>query len=196
LPGERICATLLTSHALQTTFDLEQVPPASRLALRSTLLTALAAYLEGPRVIRTQLCLTLAALALQLEPGSDPEWGDRVVPAMIERFGNDPSSVALLLEFLTALPEEITTNHRIPIDVSADESRAGVCEVPRQWRAGSNHCAKRCLTPVPPQNDRYKERASSLLSAHADEVLRILAMYIQAQGVCAARSLKETRCAC
>lgn len=74
----------------------------------------MAAYSAGPRVIQTQLCLTLSALAIQL---TDAEWPD-VVTGMTARFGNDPSSVGVLLEFLTVLPEEITTNHRIPVDVS------------------------------------------------------------------------------
>lgn len=112
------CWTALIRTLPQIMFDLEQVPASSRVALRSTLLTALTAYLSGPRVIQTQLCVALAALALQLPDGADPEWGDRVVPAMIERYGGDPGSVGVLLEFLTTLPEEITTNHRIPVDVS------------------------------------------------------------------------------
>lgn len=48
---------------------------------------------------------------------TDAEWPD-VVKGMTSRFGNDPASVGVLLEFLTVLPEEITTNHRIPVDVS------------------------------------------------------------------------------
>lgn len=86
-------------------------------SLRSTLLTALQAYSQGPRVVQTQLCLTLSALAIQLKDGEDPEWGDRVVPWMIERFGKEAKDVGTLLEFLQVLPEEVTTNQRIPIDV-------------------------------------------------------------------------------
>lgn len=69
-------------------------------------------------MIQTQLCLTLSALALQLKDGEDPEWGDHVVPWMIDRFGKDAKDVGTLLEFLQVLPEEVTTNQRIPVDVS------------------------------------------------------------------------------
>lgn len=81
-------------------------------------MTALQAYSQGPRVIQTQLCLTLSGLALQLRDGEDPEWGDHVVAWMIDRFGKDAKDVGTLLEFLQVLPEEVTTNQRIPIDVS------------------------------------------------------------------------------
>lgn len=96
----------------QTTFDLDQVPLSARSQLRDTLIHALAQYSSGPRVIQTQICLSLSGLALQML-----DW-DNVVPSMIERFGSDPATVGALLEFLTVLPEEVTTNHRIPIGVS------------------------------------------------------------------------------
>ncbi|PWZ00583.1 ARM repeat-containing protein [Testicularia cyperi] len=94
------------------TFDLEQVPRETRPSLRDTLLTALSGYAAGPRVIQTQLSLALSGLALQMD---ESEW-PTVVPAMIERFGANPETVPVLLEFLTVLPEEVMTNHRIPID--------------------------------------------------------------------------------
>lgn len=81
-------------------------------------MTALEAYSQGPRVVQTQLCLTLSALALQLKDGEDTEWGDRVVGWMIDKFGKDAKDVGTLLEFLQVLPEEVVTNHRIPVDVS------------------------------------------------------------------------------
>ncbi|TKY86824.1 hypothetical protein EX895_004465 [Sporisorium graminicola] len=93
------------------TFDLEQVPRQQRVALRDTLLTALSAYASGPRVIQTQLSLALSGLALQLD---ESEW-PTVVPGMIERLGASPETVPVLLEFLTVLPEEVITNHRIPV---------------------------------------------------------------------------------
>jgi transportin-3 len=45
-----------------------------------------------------------------------PEWSD-VVPGMIERFGKDPATVAVLLGFLKGLVEE-SGNPRIPLHVS------------------------------------------------------------------------------
>ncbi|KAN0063147.1 Nuclear import receptor [Thecaphora frezii] len=94
------------------TFDMDQVPPSARAQLRDTLLHALTLYTSGPRVIQTQISLSLSALALQM-PESD--W-PRVVPSMIEKFGGSAETVGTLLEFLTVLPEEVITNHRIAID--------------------------------------------------------------------------------
>lgn len=79
---------------------------------------------------------------------TDAEWPN-VIKDLTERYGSDPSSVGLLLEFLTVLPEEVTSNHRIPVD-----------------------------------NEHYNVRVKSLLSNNAEEVMRLLAMYIQAPGKC------------
>lgn len=133
---------------IKTTFDLDQVPRSALPSLRSTLLTALQAYNSGPKVIKTQLCITLAGLALQLHDGEDQEWGDHVVEWMIEKFGKDPNEVQTLLDFLTVLPEEATANQRIPID-----------------------------------NDHYNQRTATLLAKPAPQVIKVLTMYSQAQGL-------------
>ncbi|PWN54005.1 ARM repeat-containing protein [Violaceomyces palustris] len=137
---------LFASQTFRTkiTFDLEQVPVDSRPQLRDTLLHALSLYTSGPRVIQTQISLALSGLALQM---TEEHW-PAVIPGMIQKFGSDPATVATLLEFLTVLPEEVTTNHRIPIDI-----------------------------------DSYNNRVQSLLSEHAGEVLKALAVYIQAPGI-------------
>ena len=105
-------------HDLQAVYDLEQLPHEARTQLRDTLLVALQGYAQGPRVIQARICLALAAMALQMQGWTD------VVPGMIAKFGNDPGTVNILLEFLAVLPEEMTMNHRIPIDVS-ETGRAG-----------------------------------------------------------------------
>jgi hypothetical protein len=66
---------------------------------------------SGPKPIRTQICLALADLSLQV-----PDWTS-VIQEMIETFGKDPNSVPALLEWLTVLPQEVT-NMRIEILVS------------------------------------------------------------------------------
>ncbi|KAI9592476.1 armadillo-type protein [Syncephalis fuscata] len=91
------------------TYDLHQLDTAARLSLRDALLMQLAQYKTGPTVLITQICLALAALAMQL-----PEWTD-VIPQMIKLYGSDAESASCLLEFITILPEEINGNHRIPI---------------------------------------------------------------------------------
>lgn len=103
----------------KTTFDLEQLPIEAQLALKDTLLDALVLYAQGPRVVQTQLCLALAGLALQIP---ESHWGS-VVPGMIERFGGSPDTVGVLLEFLSVLPEEVSTNHRIPLSNAAYHER-------------------------------------------------------------------------
>lgn len=55
-----------------------------------------------------QLCLALADLALQM-----PEWAD-VVRGMIDRFGQDPGTITILLRFLKALVEEVQ-NSRLTV---------------------------------------------------------------------------------
>ena len=100
-----------TRSSHQITFDLQQLPLDAQLSLRDTLIDALAIYAAGPRVVQTQLCLSLAALALQLPESHWPN----VVPGMIDRFGKSPDTVNVLLEFLSVLPEEVAQNHRIPV---------------------------------------------------------------------------------
>ncbi|KAF7985269.1 hypothetical protein HWV62_6405 [Athelia sp. TMB] len=104
-------AKLFAAQTFRTkvTFDLNQVNQAHLLPLRDTLLAALKQYEKGPKAIVVQLCLALSGLALQL-----PSW-QNAVPGMIESFGRNPASVPTLLQFLTLLPEEITSNTRIPI---------------------------------------------------------------------------------
>ena len=102
----------LSAHPYpQVTYDLHQVDAANLLPLRDTLISALQRYHTGPRTVITQLCLALSGLALQL-----PQW-DNAVQTMIESFGTNPATVPVLLQFLTILPEELTSNTRIPITV-------------------------------------------------------------------------------
>lgn len=61
----------------------------------------------GSRAVILQLCLALADLALQM-----PEWTN-VVQSWIDRYGQDPATVVLLLRFLSALAEE-SLNPRLP----------------------------------------------------------------------------------
>ncbi|CAG8608492.1 6594_t:CDS:2, partial [Acaulospora colombiana] len=91
------------------TLDLHQLDAAARISLRDSLLEILYEYRDGPRNIITQICLSLAALALQM-----PEWKN-VLPQFTELYGKNPDTIKCLLEFLKVLPEEISKNNRIPI---------------------------------------------------------------------------------
>ncbi|CAB4409821.1 unnamed protein product [Rhizophagus irregularis] len=89
--------------------DLHQLDATARNNLRDSLLELLYQYRSGPRSIVTQLCISLACLALQM-----PEW-QNVLHQFTELYGKNPETVTCLLEFLKILPEEINTNNRIPI---------------------------------------------------------------------------------
>lgn len=59
-----------------------------------------------------QLCLALSGLALQLRAWENP------VQDLVDSFGRNPTLVPALLQFLTILPEELTSNTKIPVTVS------------------------------------------------------------------------------
>lgn len=144
----------------QVTYDLNELDASLLLPLRDTLIAALQTYASGPRRIIVQLCLALSCFALQVQ-----QW-DKPVQDMIERFGKDPATVPVLLEFLKVLPEEIMDSHRVPITV-------------RRWIQRSPTSSTHALY----QNDFYKERSAQLLTANATPVLELLTMYIQAEGM-------------
>ena len=56
---------------------------------------------SSPRVIRTQLSLSLAALALRMLEWENP------VGHMTNLYGSTAADLPYLLEFLTVLPEEV-----------------------------------------------------------------------------------------
>lgn len=74
-------------------------------------MAALEKYHGGPRSLLVQLCLALSGLALQFPAWKNP------VQDMIDSFGRNPATVPTLLQFLTVLPEELTSNTRIPVTV-------------------------------------------------------------------------------
>ncbi|KAK5138150.1 hypothetical protein LTR08_004845 [Meristemomyces frigidus] len=88
-------------------FDFHQLPRDSLPQLRDTLLSLLAHYAKGPKPVRTQLCVCLANLAIQML-----EWKD-VLPMVVSTLGNDQTSIACVFEFLHVLPEEVTEGRKI-----------------------------------------------------------------------------------
>ena len=71
-------------------------------------------YRDGPRPIRTQLCVCLANLAIQMT-----EWKD-----VLQIVGSTLGSSAgdCILEFLQVLPEEVTEGRKINLSVRAAET--------------------------------------------------------------------------
>ncbi|TPX35653.1 hypothetical protein SmJEL517_g01960 [Synchytrium microbalum] len=91
-------------------YDLEQLPSDSRASLRDSIVSLLHTYRQAPRSLTTQLCLALADLAIQYLEWTDP------VGQMMSTYGSDPEMVAVLLDFLSVLPEELFENIKIPIE--------------------------------------------------------------------------------
>lgn len=115
--GDRLFAA--TTLKGKVTYDIHQLPRESLPELRDSLLKLLLAYqsIPGGRPIRTQICVCLAGLALQML-----EWKD-VIPVVAGALGVDIT----LLEFLTVLPEEVTEGRKISL--SEDELDARTKEL-------------------------------------------------------------------
>jgi transportin-3 len=88
-------------------FDFYQLPREALPQLRDSILSLLTAYAKGPKPIRTQLCVCLANVAIQML-----EWKD-VMQTVVGALGSDPNSIACVLEFIHVLPEEVTQGRKI-----------------------------------------------------------------------------------
>ncbi|KAJ1664856.1 Nuclear import receptor [Coemansia sp. RSA 1646] len=86
--------------------DFSEIGEQGALSLRDSLVTHLRNARRGPQPLITQLCLSLADLAVQLGAWTNP------FVDMTSSFLSDPESVSCLLEFLAVLPEEVL-NERI-----------------------------------------------------------------------------------
>ncbi|KAF8971485.1 armadillo-type protein [Flammula alnicola] len=120
-PEAPLPAKIFAAQTFRTkvTYDLNQVDPQNLLPLRDTLLSALETYHTGPRTIVVQLSLAISGLALQLPTWENP----------------NPTTVPTLLEFLTLLPEEVTSNTRIPISDNEFRERSA-----QLLTANANRC--------------------------------------------------------
>ncbi|KAJ1927777.1 Nuclear import receptor [Tieghemiomyces parasiticus] len=99
------------------TYDLGELDTTAQLSLRDSLLNLLYNFRTGPKVIATQLCLSLAGLAVQVA-----EWTG-VIPQMMQLYGTNPESVSCLMEFLAVLPEEANRERRSTMDPQAYDDR-------------------------------------------------------------------------
>lgn len=97
------------------------MPKESHEQLRDTLLQCLASYAKGPKPIRTQLCVCLANLAIQML-----EWKD-VLQMVVSTLGSNRESLPCVLEFLHVLPEEVTEGRKI--NLTEDELRDRTTEL-------------------------------------------------------------------
>jgi len=106
----------------QIVYDIHQLPRESLPSLRDSLVTLLSKYRAGPKPVRTQLCVCLADLAIQML-----EWKD-VLPLILSTLGSDPESIPCVLEFLHVLPEEVTEGRKINLTVRSAEISSSACE--------------------------------------------------------------------
>ncbi|PSK42139.1 hypothetical protein B9Z65_4053 [Elsinoe australis] len=102
-------------------YDLHQLPKEATLQLRDSTLSLLSAYTKGPKPIRTQLCVCLANLAIQML-----EWKD-VLSTVVGTLGSDANGIPTLMEFLRVLPEEVTEGRKI--NLTEDELRDRTIEL-------------------------------------------------------------------
>ncbi|EJC97473.1 Xpo1-domain-containing protein, partial [Fomitiporia mediterranea MF3/22] len=121
----------------------------------------MASLTGSSKTIIIQLSLALAGLALQF-----PDWQDTAVQSVIDRFGQNPATVSTLLEFLTVLPEEISSNSKIPVTVRCIYSSDYIL-----------------IDLAICQPDEYKDGSTRLLTNNAGAIASLLTMYITASGV-------------
>ncbi|OLY85438.1 hypothetical protein AYI68_g371 [Smittium mucronatum] len=98
--------------------NFKDLDSGSSLMLKDSLIQHLLSSRNESQSLRTQLCLSIADLSLQLVAWEDP------VKDMIDSFTSDSSSIIVLLEFLTILPEEVDNNDRILLERSVYTERA------------------------------------------------------------------------
>lgn len=86
-------------------YYFHELQPAQYQSLKVSLLDHLFTLHGVSHAIVTQLCLTLADLAVQM-----PQWKE-VVNDLSQRFGTTVERLPVLLEILTVLPEEVGSHH-------------------------------------------------------------------------------------
>ncbi|KAF9217935.1 Nuclear import receptor [Podila verticillata] len=99
--------------------DFQDLDAAHRASLRDSLLNLSMKHRASSKVIRTQLCLSLAGVALRML-----EW-DNPVAHMTNVFGGSTDDAAYLLEFLTVLPEEVNDNRNSTLTDDEYRIRSG-----------------------------------------------------------------------
>ncbi|KAI5306411.1 Nuclear import receptor, partial [Ascosphaera atra] len=86
-------------------YDLDQLPQEQVTGLRDSVLAMLSTDAKAPKPIRTQLCICLASLAIQMTG-----WKD-VLATVSAALGDQGANT--FLEFLKILPEEVTEGRKI-----------------------------------------------------------------------------------
>ncbi|GJJ78359.1 transportin-3 [Entomortierella parvispora] len=98
--------------------DFQDLDGPHRASLKESLLSLSMQHKSSPRVIRTQLSLSLAALALRMLEWENP------VGHMTTLYGSTATDLPYLLEFLTVLPEEVNDSRCPTLSDEEYRSRA------------------------------------------------------------------------
>lgn len=92
-------------------YDVHQLSPGNQEVLKNDLLELLIVYAAGPRPILIQICVSLAALGMQLR-----SW--KTVVSDVVRVCQAPGKAEdAMLQFLAVLPEEVYDNRRMILTV-------------------------------------------------------------------------------
>lgn len=94
-------------------YDFHQLPNETTSSLRDALLRLLLLYSGGPRVIMIQICISIAALGLQMKT-----WNTVIPDVIAACHGGTEHSLEALLQFLAVLPEEAYDGRRIILAVT------------------------------------------------------------------------------
>lgn len=111
-------------------YDLDQLPEEQLSGLRGSLLSLLSTYSNGPKPIRTQLCVCLVNLAIQMLA-----WKN-VLPLVASTLGS--SSGDTVLDFLRILPEEVTEGRKINLSVRGNATTSAFRSFLRMFQSISN----------------------------------------------------------
>jgi transportin-3 len=111
MPNSNLEAKLFAAQTFRQKieYDFEDLDGPSQGQLRDSLLELLHGF-NGQKNIVTQLCIALADLAIQMSCWENP------VGLMLNTFGST-ELMPILLEFLSVLPEELSYNTKINLDV-------------------------------------------------------------------------------
>ncbi|KAG0561064.1 hypothetical protein KC19_9G034400 [Ceratodon purpureus] len=105
-PSSSLEALYFSAQTIRTKVqrDFEDLPPSAPLSLRASLMALLMKFRQGPATVRTQLCLAMAALAVQM---TAEEWGRAgVIHWLGQELGSQPEAIPVLLELLAVFPQE------------------------------------------------------------------------------------------
>ena len=118
-----LCLFCLVSHPKRslTGFakiqcDFHQLSDEMKQPLRNALLDLLILHANGPRAIMIQICISLAALALQLQSWST------AIPDVVNACTRPKEYMDALLQFLAVLPEEACDGRRMILTVPRFET--------------------------------------------------------------------------